>query len=191
MKVGERLFVTFSVVVILFGLAVAVAHANPTYFTAGVSTNNAASTSPTYMTPGTATSTTPVYDSYALTTGGVQYKADSAGLLVQYIASSTATVFNENVEYSQDGIDWYRNFALSPSQMSTTTWPFALTTPFSSTYKFASSSLDGASFASSSQNMSSAAMLVPTPFRFLRVYFTVSGGNGAVWAQIVPTKERP
>src|SRR5690348_6203297 len=87
-------------VAVLFGAA-SFAYANPSYFATTVTTNSAASTSPAYMTPGTGTSTTPVYDSYAQTvSGGGTYKADSAGLLIQFTAPSSNTVLNIAVEYS-------------------------------------------------------------------------------------------
>lgn len=171
----------------LLGFA-ATAHANPSYFAAATSTA-AATTSPTYLTAGASTTTTPVYDAYAQTTnGGVTAKADYAGLLLQFTASSTNSVLNANVEYSQDGIDWYRNFVLDPMQTGTTTSPWALLSPFSLSWKFASSSVGGIAVASTT-NRSTAAVLIPTPFRYARVVLSLTGGNGAVWAQLVPIKE--
>jgi len=181
-----------AVLVLLCGFGVpGVARANPSYFAVGTSTSSASS-SPAYMTPGAATSTTPVFDAYAQTfNGGQTFKADSAGLLVQFTGSSTASVLNQSVEYSQDGIDWYRNFVIDPNQVGTTTWPaFTVGTPFSSSWKFASSSVGGAAPAANNKR-STAAVLVPTPFRYTRVVFSITGGNGAVWAQFVPIKERP
>lgn len=177
--------------VALFGLGGAgTAHANPSTFAVGTSTS-AASTSPAYMTPGAATSTTPVYDAYAQAfSGGATFKTDFAGLLVQFSASSTATVLNQSVEYSQDGIDWYRNFVLDPKQMGTTTMALVLNNPFSTSWQFASSSVGGAAVASTSKR-STATMLIPTPFRYTRIVYSLTGGNGAVWAQLVPIKERP
>lgn len=172
------------------GLLVAgVVHANPSYFASGVTTNNAASSTPAYMTPGTATSTTPVYDAYAQTSGGgAAYKSDQAGLLVQFTASSTDTVLSLAVEYSQDGIDWYRNFVVDPNQMGTTT-PLAIENPFTTTWTFASSTVGGEALGANSDR-STAAILVPTPFRYTRVVASLTGGNGAVWAQLVPVKEQ-
>lgn len=167
---------------------VSVAYANPTFFANGVTTGNAASTSPAHMTPGTGTSTTPVYDSYGQTFGGTPYKTEFAGLLVQLSASSTNTVLNMAVEYSQDRIDWYRNFLIDPSQYGTTTSQFALFAPFSVTWKFASSTLGPAS--TISPTTTTGALMIPTPFRYMRVIFSMTGANGAVWAQLVPIKEQ-
>jgi hypothetical protein len=174
----------------VFGVA-GIALANPSFFANGTSTNNAASTTPAFMGAGTGTSTTPVFDAYAQARSGVTTKADSASLLTQFCASSTATVLNTGVEYSQDGIDWYQNYVLDPSQLAATTSPtYTLVTPFSYSKKFASTSLNGAiqSPANSCVNL---AEVIPTPFRFTRVVNSMTGGNGSVWSQLVPVKETP
>src|SRR5215207_850826 len=176
-------------VIALFAVA-GTAQANPSYFGVGTTTS-AATSSPAFMTPGTGTSTTPVFDSYAQTlNGGVTSKADVVGLLVQLTGSSTATILNATVEYSQDGIDWYRNFVIDPNQTGTSTAPvFNIANPFSFSFKFASSTVGGGAVASTS-NRSTAALLIPTPFRYTRVVFSLTGAAGAVWAQLVPIKER-
>jgi hypothetical protein len=185
----RRPFLALIAAIAVFGTA-GTAHANPSYFANGTTTS-AATSSPAYMTPGTGTSTTPVFDAYAQTTnGGLTSKADYAGLLLQFSASSTASKLTGNVEYSQDGIDWYRNYLTDPIQVGTTTWPtFNVGTPFSLSWQFASSTTGGGAVASNS-NRSTAAMQIPTPFRYTRIVFSMTGGNGAVWAQLVPIKER-
>ncbi len=185
--IKTRLAAGLAGVIALLGMA-GTAHANPSIF-AGATSTAAATTTVSYMTPGAGTSTTPVYDAYAATfSGGQVAKADYAGLLVQFTGSSTATVLNATVEYSHDGIDWYRNFVIDPNQTGTTTAPvFSLANPFSFRWQFASSTVGGA--AQTATNRSTAALLIPTPFRFTRVVFSMIGGNGAVWAQLVPIKE--
>lgn len=170
--------------------AAGTAQANPSYFAIGTTTA-AATTSPAYMTPGTGTSTSPIYDAYAQTlSGGVSSKADTVGMLVQFTASSSATVLNASVEYSQDGIDWYRNFVVDPNQTGTSTAPiFSVANPYSFRWQFASSTVGGIVVPPNS-NRSTAALLIPTPFRYTRVVFTLTGAAGAVWAQLVPIKER-
>ena len=173
----------------MFGAA-GTALANPSYFANGTSTA-AATTTKAFMTPGTGTSTTPVYDAYAQTfSGGITSKSDKAGLLVQFTGSSTASILGAAVEYSQDGIDWYRNFVVDPNQIatSTTSSTFSVVNPFAFSWKFASSTLGTASAVN--PNLSTAALLIPTPFRYTRVVFTLTGANGAVWAQLVPIKEQ-
>ena len=163
-----------------------IAHANPTIFASATTTKSAASTSAAFMTPGTATSTL-VYDAHAQTLGGGTYKTDFIGLLVQFSASNTSATLNLSVEYSQDGIDWYRNFVADPTQFGTTTPAAQIATPFTTTWKFASSTLGGAT--SSDAVRSTAAMIIPSPFRYTRLVSTMTGANGAVWAQFVPFKE--
>lgn len=183
----RRPFLLLLALLAVFGVA-GTAHANPSYFATATSTA-AATTTPAYMTPGTATTTTPVYDAYAQTTnGGLTAKADYAGLLVQFTASSTASKLTGNVEYSQDGIDWYRNYVFDPSQTSATSTANNINAPFMISWQFASSTVGGA--AQTNTNRSTAAMLIPTPFRYTRVVFSMTGANGAVWAELVPIKEQ-
>lgn len=174
----------------IFGAA-GTAFANPSGFATATSTA-AATTTLKYMTPGTATTTTPVYDAYAQTTnGGFTTKADYAALLLQFTASSTNSTLNAAVEYSQDGIDWYRNFLIDPNQIGTTTVnaTFALLNPFSFSWKFASSTtIKGVGYTNADQ--STAALLIPTPLRYTRVVFAETGANGAVWASLIPIKEQ-
>lgn len=188
MTIKLNLRVIIASVLAFLSLGVAgFAYANPSYFAAGVSTNNAATTTPAFMTPGTGTSTTPVYDSYALTVnGGVQTKTEFAGVLVNFCGSSTAAVLKVAVEYSQDNVDWYRNYVLSPNQIGTTTNPYVIGTPFTTNWTFASSSVGGSGTLAT---CSTAAISVPTPFRYMRIVNSITGANGSVWASIVPTKE--
>src|SRR4051794_9771622 len=183
--------VCFSVLALgmLLALAVAMtAHANPSYYTGVVTTNNAATSSPAFMTPGTGTTTTPVYDAYATTTaGGLQTKADSAGMLVQFCGSSTSAVLNNAVEYSQDGVDWYRNFVIDTTQAGTTTVPYAVVSPFSQRWTFASSTVGGAGGAA---RCSTASFVIPTPFRYTRIVSSLTGANASIWVQLVPIKQR-
>lgn len=162
------------------------AHANPSFFANGVTTGSAATTSPAYMTPGAATSTTPTYDAYGQTFNGVTYRTDLAGLLVQFTGSSTVSVLSLSVEYSQDGVDWYRNFVIDPNQTGTTTASQAIGSPVTTTFKFASSTVGGGATVGT---ISTAALLIPTPFRYTRVVASITGANGAVWVQLVPIKQ--
>lgn len=156
-------------VVAALGIALsfaAFAHANPSYFVPTVQTAAATSTA-SYMTPGTAT-TTLTYDTF---NAGNNYKTNSATLLSQFAASTTPT-FNINLQYSQDGIDWYADnlnvFAAGAIAVITPN-SYTLAATASSTFK---------------------AININTPVRFVRVQYSIaSGGNGAVWGQIVPNKE--
>lgn len=183
---GIALFLGIGALGILVGATVA--FANPSFFSTGVSTNNAASTTPAYMTPGTATSTTPVYNAYG-TTASQKFAANSAGLLQRFCASTTSTVLKTTVEYSADGIDWYANFVFDPSQTGTTTIARVITTPYSLTQQFASSSLQQGATAANNQ-CTTIATTIPTPFQYIRVVSTVTGANGSIWNQLVPIKEQ-
>jgi hypothetical protein len=185
----KTLSTALSGVIALFGFT-GLALANPSSFATAISTS-AATSSPSYMTPGRATTTTPVYDAYSQTAnGGFTSKADYAGLLVQFSASSTASILGITAEYSQDGIDWYQDFVVDPNQIATSTGPtFSLVNPFAFSWKFASSTLGGIS-PSSTSNRATAALLVPTPFRYTRLVFSMTGGNGAVWASLLPIKQQ-
>jgi hypothetical protein len=168
-----------------------VAFANPSYFGPGVTTNSAASTTPAYMTPGAATTTTPVYNSYAQNiNGGLHFKADKATLGVQFLASSTNSTLNIAVEYSNDGVDWYRDFTLDSNAMGTTTTPYNLSIPHTMSWKFASSSVGGLGVAANN-NMSTAYLIIPTPAKYTRVVFScaIGGTNCGVWAELTPIRE--
>lgn len=171
-------------------LGATVAYANPRFFGNPVTTGNTASSTPAYLVPGTSTSTTPVYDAYAQTQNGAKFKADKATLALQFTGSSTLSTLNASIEYSNDGIDWYRNFVIDPNAMGTTTTPYSLATPESINWKFASSTVGGVALTASNGATSTAYMLIPTPARYTRVVISLTGDRGSVWAQIVPIKEQ-
>lgn len=172
-----------------FGIGLT-AYANPSAFGGTVRTGSTASSTPAFVVAGVSTSTTPVYDSYAVTSGGRTTKADKATMAIQFAASSTATTLNWSVEYSNDRIDWYRNFVLDTNQMGTTTTPFSFANANSNSWKFASSTVGGLATTNANSATGTAFMIVPTPARYMRVVFSMTGGNGAVWAEITPIKEQ-
>lgn len=170
------------------------AHANPSFFANGTSTS-AASSSPRYMTTGNATGTI-YFDAYGQTfNGGQTYKADSAILLTQFSASNTSSTLGITAEYADatDGFncantpaacDWYRDFANDPNATTTA----ALGNPYSVSIKFASSTLNGAS--STNSLRSTYAIPFRALTRYMRLVFTMSGANGAVWAKLLPIQQR-
>lgn len=181
-----RVTVLFSVIcaVLFFGLAY-FAHANPSYFPASVSTATATSTL-VYMTPGTAT-TTLTLNSFS---AGNTTKTDKAVLAFQYTASGTAPVLQAVIEYSQDGLDWYPAGYKQPDPAS---GGFASTTqtiftPI--TWNLATSTnMQGGSGTLTRIHDSVA---IDTQLQWVRVKFIVpvGGGNGGLWAQIIPVKEK-
>jgi hypothetical protein len=110
--------------------------------------------------------------------------------VVQFAASSSNSVLNLSVEYSVDGIDWYRNFITDPLQVGTSTIVNALNTPYSIQQKFASSTVGGIALTNANSTNSKSAIMVPTPAQYTRVVASLTGGNGAVWMNLVPIKQR-
>lgn len=164
------------------------AHANPSLFSVGTTTNGVASSSAVFMTPGTAT-TTVQHDALAQTfSGGFTYKTDTVGLLTQFCGSSTLAVLTQNIEYSQDGIDWYRNFIIDPSQTGTTTSPWSVGSPFAIKWTYSSTTL--ATLTAPNNTCSFGAFVLPTPFRYIRIVSSLTGANARVWNQLVPIKQR-
>lgn len=130
----------------------------------------AATTTVSYMTAGTAT-TTLTYDS--LYTG-----SDSAVLLTQFAASSTSSVLNITVQYSQDGIDWYGDNLMVLTNSTSTP---AKSIQIGNTY----------TWLAASTATTSKAVLIPTPARYSRIQYSMTGAAGAVWGQMVAKKQQP
>ncbi len=166
-----------------------VARANPLVSATPVKTASA-TTSLSFMTPGTGT-TTLTYDTFAV--GGAiisTTKATYAALLTQFTATSTASAVNINIEYSDDGVDWYQDGGTSYNY-STTSKPYDLSQAASFRLNYASSTA-GLGAIPASSTPATRLVILNTPLRYLRAIYTIPIGasNGAVWAQIVPTKER-
>ena len=184
-KINKSILVTI-IAVSAFIISANVAHANPTYFGVTASTS-AATTSPSYMTPGTAT-TSMVIDSFLPSEKLYQYKSGGAVVLINFFASSTLTVLNGKLEYSQDGIDWFADSVNDFMSHGTTTTGIDLGTSNYFSWKFASSSLNGVA-PTANNNLATRAIIVSMPTRFARIVYSLTGGNGAVWSQGIPYKE--
>lgn len=171
-----------------------VALANPFY--SGLSASTAAATSTqAFLRPGVGT-TTPIYDSYELygtnqTNGGNQTIPDVVSVMLNGTASSTASTFAVQCEYSNNynGItgngDWYQDEVLP----ATSTVPVGIASPISYSFAYASST-PGAGGIPTNTNRFMKVIECPVPLRFVRAVITVTGANGTVWASIVPTKQR-
>ena len=178
----KKIYILLAIPVILIGtiLFAQKVTANPSFF-ANYAASSAATTTVSYLKYGVGTSTL----SFDAQTGTSQ-AMDSATLLTQFAGSSTASVLNISFEYSQDGIDWYKN-RLSES---TTTAPnIDLNVPNSYQWTFASTSaLAGAAgtIATSTRIIN-----VSTPTRFVRAVYTLTSTsqNGAVWAQFIGKRQ--
>ena len=178
-------------VILLFGVFMvsSTAFGSPSQFTAGAATtaDHTATSTRTYMTPGTAT-TTVVYDTQQSngtnqTNNGNTYATDKVTLLTYLTASSTGTVLTMGIEYSQDGISWYADKtetyaagAIALATNDTYTWTYASTTPGGGAVQ--SDSVQGAK-----------AITLDVPTRYIRVFYGLTGANGAVHGRFVPVKE--
>ncbi len=163
-----------------------VASANPSSFSSPAYTATATS-SLVYMTPGTAT-TTVTFDTYesngtTQVNNGNTFVADGATLLLAVTASSTASVFVVNLEYSVDGIDWYQN-----NRATYAAGAIAIVTPNSFTYTYASTTPGGGNVLPTSSRGAKAINL-DTPTRYIRAFITMTGANGGVYATIIPRKQ--
>lgn len=199
MKQISKSFNTAIGTLVLFAVVIALASmftflqvtkANPTGFALGART---AITTTTFavLAAGNAT-TTLTYDAYGISGtnengSGSTAAADSASLLVQFTASSTASKLKIAYEYSQDGVDWYQD-ALTSTFATTTTGVLNTNVPNSFSWTFASTSV-GAAGILANNNLATEIFPVYTPTRFVRAVITASGANAMVWAQIVPKKE--
>ncbi|MES2060208.1 MAG: hypothetical protein V4438_04225 [Patescibacteria group bacterium] len=179
----------FITALLLVGLTSKSASANPSFFVpyAYITGLTAATGTPAYLTPGTAT-TTLVYDT---NNSGSTYKTNSATLLLELVGSTTGTILKTDLEYSQDGIDYYQDGGVGPEVFSTTTRPVDISYVNSFSLTFASSTA-GLAAVSATQATTTRAMNIKTPTRFVRAVFSLPIGskNGAVWAQLVPNKEK-
>ena len=172
-------------IALVYAFGVQIAKAQPTYIGLTVQTATA-TTSVRYLTPGTGT-TTLTYDAYVPTTNS--YTPAFATLLIQFAGSSTASTLGINIEYSQDGIDWYKSSTLSPFSPGTTTNAVNLGATNSYTWTFASSTVGGTGVTAATGATSTRAIMLSTPLRYVRSVVSITGAGGAVWQQIVPTKE--
>lgn len=151
-----------------------------------------ASTSPVYMLAATSTRTIS-YDALSI---GSDTKFDSALIVGQYTASSSADKLRLRVEYSRDGIDWYPDNTVG------------LNNTFISSNATSSQLIgDGANYfiqpatttvttdgfsGSGTATRIHYSIQVPWKARWMRVVYwnRVGEGNGALYSEILPIKEK-
>lgn len=171
-------------IVLIFGLGPVVS-ANPIFFPVTTQTATATS-SPAFMTAGTATSTLTL-DTYS---SGNPRGAMMAALLIQFVASSTSSVLNTNIEYSQDNVDWYQDGGNITTNFATSSKPFDISSVNQYRYGWLGTQA-GLPAVVLTTGTTTRALYVRTPTRYVRAIFTLPVGSaaGAVWGQFVPTKE--
>ena len=165
--------------IVAFGFSIALlgsgsANANPGYLAIGTSTAAATGTR-TSLTPGASASTTLTYDSY----GFVPFQTvDTATLLIQSTASSTASTLAIRFFYSMDSADWYEdNLNLTQIISASSSNVIPLQQPSVFNWTPATTTRTGK------------AINFKIPTRYVRVQIETTAGTSSVWATIVPIKE--
>lgn len=168
-----------------------VAEANPDQFLENSmgSAVNVASSSPAFMTPGTATST----NSFDTQSDGA-LPAKSAVLFVALTGSTSATIANIAIEYSQNNNDWYQDFI---SGAATTSNNIAFGNPVKFTLNGATSSQAVIGNQKTVTNTVYRAFEVNVPSRYVRAVITLASStvitaanaNGSVWSNFIAKKE--
>lgn len=183
-----------AILAVLFAFA-AVAHANP-FYTGTKAASATATTTVSFLTPGTGTTTTPIYDSYEVngtnqTNGGNATLPNTVAILLDGVASSTASTLNIACEYSDNynastgNGDWYQNEIIA----ATSTNAVPIFAPMSYGFTFSSSTtLVGA--ATAQANRFQKLVTCPVPLRYVRIVVTNTGAPASVWRAIIPTKQR-
>lgn len=166
------------------------AHANPSQTPPTKSLNNTASTTQVYISGGFATSTI-TYDSFSV---GSDTKFDQVNVAMQIHSSSSPATLKFRMEDSPDGINWYpRSVVITTATTTQITGSF---NEYQIPVATSTASLGGSGVASSSvlgitarvhQNV-----VVDTTMRWARAIFYVQPGGGpvALWAQLIPVKEK-
>lgn len=160
-------------VLVLLSLFVVRARANPSDLN---QSNALATTTVSYLTAG-ATTVTETYDSYG---GGVgePNASEHAVLFTNFAASSTSSVLAVKLQYSMNGIDWFDdNLMESTNSTSTPVYNMGVSNSYTWT---------AVGTATSSKTIE-----VPTPTRYVRAQYTVTGANAAIWKVIIAKKEQP
>lgn len=178
-------FAVLALVVIAVTLMTDTAKANPSVF---INTATAtATTSPAYLTAGTATTTL----TFDLGSGNSK-AADSAELLMMLAGSSTATTLNIDIQYSQNGQDWYATSnGWNADLVSTSTPNISMVTQY--TFPFASSTINRSVVTNANSATSTRAVDVPTPTRYVRAVFTLPVGSAgaALYASFTAKQQTP
>lgn len=149
-----------------------------------VSATASATSTVSYLTAGTGT-TTLAMDSFQ---NGIPRLIDRAALLVQFAGSSTASILNINLEFSDDNIDWYQDGGNFTSGFATSSRPVDIGQVSKFNYTF-SSTTPGLGAAINATSTRIITTTVPT--RYVRAVFTIPVGSlaGAVWAKWVPSRQ--
>lgn len=158
-----------SVALLIIGFSAQLTHASPQTL---VITSPVATTTPTFVST-TQNATSTVLDTYGQPAPS-GYGFDRNVLLMQYAASSTSAVLSIRYQYSKDNIDWYDD-----------------DTGTATTTVFDVSAANSFKWTPTGTATSSKMITAPTPTRYTRAIFTVTGANGAIWYDWQPQRQAP
>lgn len=170
----------YPLIAVLFLAGAYTATANPSQFIGDA--YSSATTSPAYIGVGN----TATHDFDTLVSGNTA-AMDSAALLIQHTASSTLSVLDATVYYSEDGIDWFaESMALQNPGVFVGTTSTARVDHASTTvaHRFT-----GNTIASTTRFTLD---LGNVPTRYVRVVYSVPTGaaSSSVWSKFIGKKER-
>ena len=161
------LLATSTIILMAFFIG-SLVQASPSRYLAPI-TSATATTTVTQLAVGNA-STTIAFDSYS---NGRPYAFDSATLLLQVTASTSASVINMEYQFSDNNVDWYQNNLALPT---------ATTTAQIGAYQ--SYIWTPATTATTTR-----AFTLPVPTRYVRVVLHALTANSFVYSSIVPKQE--
>lgn len=170
--------------IIMISIFATVAHANPSFFTTNQTAT--ATTTPSYLALGSGT-TTLSYDASLIT--GDSFASNGAALLVNFSGSSSASILNIDIQYSQDNINWYSIAGGSDIDNGIGSTSPSMTNPTVVTWQFASSTQDKLAITNGNSATSTRLINVDMPTRYVRAIFSIQTGAGAVWAQFIAQKQ--
>lgn len=163
-----------------------VVKANPSFFIR--SQLSTATTTQTYFIRGGLATTTLTLD----TGVGAAQGADNADLLLQYISTTSQPTLNVDIQYSQDGVDWYE------TSMGWNAFYYATSTPalgnvntLQFLYASSTASRGVSAGTASTAATSTRTIMIPTPTRYVRAVFYESAGGGAAsfWAEFIAKRQ--
>lgn len=174
----------------LIGLSALVVKANPSFYISGYYTNVATS-SYAYMRTGGVSTSTLVYDSLV---DGSSFASNQVSLLVQLTSTTTGNpILNTDIQYSQDGIDWYAIAQGTDVTSGIGSTSPSLTNPAVFTFTYASSTDSRVALGPANAGTTSNRILnINIPTRYVRAVSYTVGGTGSavgVWMQWIGQKQ--
>lgn len=174
-------------------VAISQTHANPSFFIRSSNTSTTfplATTTTTYFNAGGLSTTTLTFD---LGVGAAQ-AADSASLTIQLTSTTSQPTLNVDIQYSQDGVDWYASSLNLDYQINGTTTP-SISNPQVIQFTFATSTINRSAAAANGTATSSTNRIVniKTPVRYVRAVNYITPGTGStaalLWEEFIAKRQ--